>query len=157
MSCAVLVAGLIIWYNPEWQAVDPICTLIFCVIVVKSTTGIVTASVSVLLEQVPFDIKWDDVNDAIKLVKGVVDVHDLHIWSISHNNPAVSAHVSVVEPLEAATFNTSRRVLEEIQRLCKDKFNLSHSTIQVMVFKSVEGAEKACLTCNGDENENVCY
>jgi zinc transporter 2 len=64
-SVAVLIAGLIIWWKPEYAIVDPLCTLAFCALVFYSTLGVLKAAVAVLLEEVPQNISWQTVNDDI--------------------------------------------------------------------------------------------
>ena len=84
LSIALLIAGLFIWWKPTWQVADPVCTLVFSIIVICSTVGVTKASLSVLMEKVPQGVHWDEIHDAICQVSGVSDVQELHIWSISH-------------------------------------------------------------------------
>jgi solute carrier family 30 (zinc transporter), member 2 len=133
-SAAVLIAGLVIWCRPEWRIIDPICTLFFCAIVFYSTLGVLRSSISVLLEEVPPNIKWGDMYKAIQGVEGVENVHDLHIWSISHGNPTLSVHCS--------TMGDPQKVLEEVYSAVK-KQGIRHATIQVQA----NGQE--CVTCHG--------
>lgn len=91
-SVAVLGVGLVIWYRPEWHIIDPILTLGFCIVVFFSTLGVLRSAISVLLEETPPAVSWQKVYDAISLVPNVTNVHDLHIWSISHGQPGLSVH-----------------------------------------------------------------
>lgn len=131
-SVGVLIAGLVIWYNPDWHIIDPICTLIFCAFVFYSTIGVIRTSMSVLLEEVPQNINWKEVFSAIQKVEGVENVHDLHIWSISHGKPSLSVHCS--------TKGDPNLVLKEIDTVVK-KHGINHSTIQIQT------SESGCLTC----------
>ena len=133
-SVGVLIAGVVIWYRPEWRIVDPICTLFFCSIVFYSTLGVLRSSISVLLQEVPPHIKWRDVLKAIQGVDGVENVHDLHIWSISHGHPTLSVHCS--------TTCNPQTVLEEVYRVIK-KQGIQHATIQV------QANGEDCVTCHG--------
>uniref|UniRef100_A0A7S3L9L2 Cation efflux protein cytoplasmic domain-containing protein n=1 Tax=Amphora coffeiformis TaxID=265554 RepID=A0A7S3L9L2_9STRA len=130
-SVAVLIAGLLIWAFPSWTIVDPICTLLFCTIVGYSTVGVLRSSVAVLLQEVPPSVDWKSVFDAIENIPGVSDVHDLHIWSISHGIPALSVHCKAEEPELA---------LEHIYTRCRD-FGIVHATIQV------QSQSGECVTC----------
>ncbi|KAI2505928.1 Cation efflux family [Fragilaria crotonensis] len=134
-SVGVLIAGVVIWYRPDWRIIDPICTLFFCSIVFYSTLGVLRSSISVLLEEVPPNIKWRDVYDAIQGVEGVENVHDLHIWSISHGHPTLTVHCS--------TMNDPQSVLVELYSVIK-KQGIEHATIQVQA----NGEE--CVTCVGN-------
>ena len=130
-SVAVLIAGLIIWAFPSWTIVDPLCTLLFCTIVGYSTVGVLRTSVAVLLQEVPPSVDWKSVYDAIENIEGVSDVHDLHIWSISHGIPTLSVHCKAEQPEQA---------LEQIYTRCRD-FGIVHATIQV------QAQSGECVTC----------
>ena len=132
-SVAVLIAGLTIWWKPEWRAIDPICTILFCMVVFYSTIGVIRSSISVLLEEVPPHVDWDDVYRDISAVPGVFNVHDLHIWSISHGFVALSVHASANDPDGA---------LQKIEAVCS-RHGIDHSTIQLQSAKG--GAD--CITC----------
>lgn len=131
-SVVVFVAGLIIWYKPTWQITDPICTLIFSILVCWSTSSVIRSSLSVLLEEVPPGVDWDEVFGAIKSVEGVSNVHDLHIWSISHGQSCLSVHATA-EGIEAA--------YRDITRLCH-KRKITHLTIQLQ-----PATMEDCVTC----------
>lgn len=132
-SVAVLIAGVVIWFKPEWRIVDPICTLFFCAVVFYSTLGVLRSSISVLLEEVPPNINWREMLEDIKNVEGVDNVHDLHIWSISHGQPTLSVHCSTLGDTETA--------LERIYFVIKKK-GIRHATIQVQA----NGSD--CVTCS---------
>ena len=131
-SVVVFVAGLIIWYKPTWQITDPICTLIFSILVCWSTVSVIRSSLSVLLEEVPPGVDYDDVCDAIKSVNGVSNVHDLHIWSISHGQSCLSVHATA-DDIEAA--------YSDISKLC-NKRKITQLTIQLQP-STIEN----CVTC----------
>jgi zinc transporter 2 len=134
-SVAVLIAGLIIWVRPDWHVIDPILTLGFCILVLYSTIGVLRSSISVLLEEMPPNISWQQVYDAIAKTPNVTDVHDLHIWSISHGQPALSVHCTSMDP----------NALSNIHNVCV-RFGLVHSTIQIQT------PEEPCITCNDEPN-----
>lgn len=131
-SVVVLVAGLIIWYKPTWQLVDPICTLIFSFMVCYATLGVFRSSLSVLLEEVPPGVNWDNVFDAISAVEGVYDVHDLHIWSISHDKLSLSVH---------AKASNVEQAYRDIKKVCHQE-KITHLTLQLQP-STVED----CVTC----------
>lgn len=139
-SVVVFVAGLIIWYEPSWQITDPICTLIFSVLVCWSTVSPIRSSLSVLLEEVPPGVEYDEVFDAIRHVKGVSDVHDLHIWSISHGQSCLSVHAAA-EDIETA--------YRDIKKLCHVR-KITHLTIQLQP-NTIED----CVTCE-DNSDHQC-
>ncbi|KAL7528980.1 hypothetical protein ACHAXR_005206, partial [Thalassiosira sp. AJA248-18] len=132
-SVVVLIAGLIIWAKPTWQLADPICTLIFSILVCYSTVGVIRSSLSVLLEEVPPGVDWEEIYDGICGVEGVSNVHDLHIWSISHGLPILSVHATAVN---------SEKAYRDIKKVCNEK-NISHLTIQLQPAST----EYDCVTC----------
>jgi zinc transporter 2 len=132
-SIGVLISGIAIWINPDWHIVDTICTLFFCVLVFYSTLGVLRSSISVLLEEVPPHISWKQVFEAIQGVEGVTNVHDLHIWSISHGTPTMSVHCTSLQDPQLA--------LERIYHVCR-RMGIQHATIQI---QTVEGE---CVSCS---------
>ena len=130
LSVAVLIAGLVIWHKPEWEIVDPICTIFFCIMVFLSTLGVLRSSISVLLEETPPNLSWQKVYDELSMVSVVSNIHDLHIWSISHGEPALSVHCSSSDP----------NALAEVYKVCQ-KFGITHATIQI------QPDEGPCTTC----------
>jgi len=119
-SLAVFLGGLVIWWKPEWQIIDPILTLGFSSLVLWSITGVMKNSLSVLLEETPANINWQDVYDKISAVPNVHDVHDLHIWCISHGHVALSVHCT----------SSEKHAIGTINKVCH-KFGIQHTTIQV--------------------------
>jgi len=141
-SVAVFIAGLVIWYNPDWAIVDPLCTLGFCILVFYSTLGVFRSSISVLLEEVPKGLSWQAVYDDIDALPAVTNIHDLHIWSISHGVPCASLHA-------VATDDNCTRALKEINAVCR-RHGISHVTIQVQ-----RASEPSCFTCDDVQEQQV--
>jgi solute carrier family 30 (zinc transporter), member 2 len=133
-SVAVLVGGVFIWLKPEWHMIDPLLTLGFCMLVMYNTLGVLRSSIQVLLEEIPPTVDWQKVYDAITNVPQVSDVHDLHIWCISHGQTALTVHCTSADP----------DALYNINCVCV-KFGIKHCTIQV---QSMPGP---CPTCTNPE------
>ena len=146
-SVAVLIAGLIIWAKPSWRIVDPIATILFCILVFYSTLGVIRSAICVLLEEVPPDVSWQRIHDQIELLPGVTNVHDLHIWSISHGLTALSVHVRTT-----STGVNIKQVLKTIAAICKDN-GIQHTTIQVQPFCRIDNS---CITCNISDTSQSC-
>ena len=138
-SVAVFIAGCLIWWKPSWSLADPICTILFSFIVIYTTVGVVSSTVNVLLEGVPKGIDFNSVRSKISQVRGVTNVHDLHIWSVTVGKTALSMHCSATDP---------RQALLDISEICK-KEDIHHTTVQVQF-----PTDRNCLTCN-KEGENV--
>jgi cobalt-zinc-cadmium efflux system protein len=123
-SAGVVVAGAIVLLT-GWNVVDPIVGLGIGVLVLASTRRVLGESVAILLEGAPSGLDVDAVDAALRGAEGVVDVHDLHVWTITSGFPALSAHV-LVEP--RADCHAIRRQLELVLR---ERFALTHTTLQV--------------------------
>ncbi|MFQ5877085.1 MAG: cation diffusion facilitator family transporter [Acidobacteriota bacterium] len=125
-SCGVVVAALVIAAT-GWVRIDAIAGgLIACVIVVGALR-LVREAVDVLLEAAPRGIGLDEVSKAIRTVPGVVEVHDLHVWSITTGLPALSGHVRV----EGVAGTGHDAMLNRIKQTVRDRFGIVHTTIQI--------------------------
>ena len=132
-SVALLLAALIIHWRPNWQIADPICTIIFAFLAIFSTVGVIQASLNVLMEKVPPGVTWDEVHRSICEVNGISNVHELHIWSVSHGSSMLSVH---------ATAENVEQVYDDIKRIC-GKYNIGKMALQIQPSSSSGG----CITC----------
>jgi cobalt-zinc-cadmium efflux system protein len=123
-SAGVVLAGIVV-LTTGWHQADPLAGLLIGVLVILSTVGVLRETVGVLLEGAPAGMDARAVGAAISGTKGVVEVHDLHLWTITSGFPALSAHVLVAA---GADCHGIRRELE--MRLRED-FGLTHTTLQV--------------------------
>lgn len=123
-SVGVLIAAIIIWVNPSLQIADPICTFLFSILVIGTTWMLVRDVVHVLMEGVPGHIDIDLVQHDLMSVKGVLKIHNLHIWSISSGRVALNVHVVAKDDI------MPHSLLEKC-RAVAEKYGIQHSTIQV--------------------------
>jgi solute carrier family 30 (zinc transporter), member 2 len=122
-SVGVMLAAALIWAHPDWHIADPICTFVFCVVVLSTTLGLVRQCVNVLMEASPDNVDSGDVEQQLRQLPGVADVHDLHIWSLTVGKPSLTAHIAVQ--------GTSQGVLQAASQLLASRYNIHHVTIQV--------------------------
>jgi len=123
-SAGTVVAGVVILAT-GWLEADPLMSILIAALVLLSSYTILRDSVAILLEQTPRGIDAAEVGRRMAAVGGVVDVHDLHIWTITSGFPALSAHV-LVEPGDDC--HARRRQLEE---LLEHDYQINHTTLQV--------------------------
>ncbi|CDI74390.1 cation efflux family protein, putative [Eimeria praecox] len=123
-NIGVMIASAIIWYNPEYSIADPACTLVFSMFVLLTTVSIIREAVNVLMEGTPLGLDVAVLQADLVSLRGVLEVHDLHVWSISIGRPALACHLVVCDE-EAA-----RRVLRAATLLCQRKHGILHTTIQ---------------------------
>ena len=121
-SFAVLIAGVVIIYKPEWKAIDPILSIVFCPLIFYSTLGVIRTSMQILLEGSPTNVNVDELWSDIAAVEGVTKITNLHVWSISHGSIAMTVHARAIQPQTA---------LYDIHELCTRSYGIEHCTIQM--------------------------
>ncbi len=125
-SLGVVVAGAVIALT-GWHRIDPVVAAVIGVVIIAGAVRLVREAVDVLLEATPAGIDPDAVGRAIGAIPGVVEVHDLHVWSITTGLPALSGHVRVADSHRG----DPDEVLTLIKRSLRDRFGIVHTTIQV--------------------------
>ncbi len=123
-SVGAIVAGVLIW-RLGWILADPLISVAMCLLIMYSSWQLIRESVNILLEGTPSRINIRAVVDAMHTVSGVTDVHDLHVWTISSEMEALSAHVTIQPGV------SHRLVLEGLQAQLRSEFNIGHLTIQI--------------------------
>lgn len=123
-SAGVVVAGAIVLLT-GWREADPVAGLLIGLLVLLSTRRVLAESVAILLEAAPRGLDVDAVEAAMRREEGVVDVHDLHVWTITSGFPALSAHV-LVEPR-----GDCHAIRLRLERVLRERFALTHTTLQV--------------------------
>jgi cobalt-zinc-cadmium efflux system protein len=122
-SVAALVSGVVILYT-GWTPVDPILSLFIVLLILVSSLRILREVIHTLLEGVPRHLDLEEVGRAMARVEGVLSVHDLHIWSVSAETTALSAHV-VLQRIDGW-----HAVLARLRGLLADRFGIEHVTLQ---------------------------
>lgn len=121
-SIGVIIASAIIWINPDYKIADPIVTFIFAAIVLYTTLRIIKDCIFVLMEGTPADFNMEEFEMKLQNVEGVLEIHDLHVWTLGVGKPAMSAHIF-------SDRNTGS-VLKKVTRICR-QYGIFHSTIQI--------------------------
>jgi len=123
ISAGVVVSGLIITFT-GWSLVDPVTSIVISLVVLVATWRLLRDSLDLVLDAVPGDVAAEDVAAALRVEKGVVAVHDLHIWATSSTQTALTAHLVVDDAAAPGLVLRLSRGLEE-------RFGISHVTLQV--------------------------
>ena len=117
----VILAAVIILNNPDAIVADPICTFVFSIIVLATTIGVATECVRCMMEAVPVGMDVIQLENDLKVLPGVKDLHDLHVWSLTTGKVSLSAHINSEDP--------TLTLIEANKYLAK--FGIFHATIQV--------------------------
>jgi cobalt-zinc-cadmium efflux system protein len=118
------IAGAVVLAT-GWDRADPLASLLVAGLMFWAAYSLVRESTGIFLELAPREIDPSAVGRAIVSVPSVVEVHDLHVWTVTSGFPAVSAHV-LVDP--GADCHAIRRTIESVLR---ERFDLEHTTLQV--------------------------
>jgi len=125
-SSAGIIAGAIAIRLTGWQVIDPALSILIGIAIVWSAWGIIKDSLNILLEGLPKGLKLSEVTSQMSQVPGVIDVHDLHIWTLGSQAHALSCHV-LIEDMPPSASDT---ILREINQVLCDRFAINHTTIQ---------------------------
>lgn len=125
-NVAIIVGAVVIGYT-GWYWVDPVLGLAIGLLVLWSSIGILRASAHVLLEGRPKEMRVEEVARAILKVDGVMEVHDVHIWSLGGGETALSCHARVPD----MHLDKCETILFGIKELLKTEFSIGHVTVQL--------------------------
>ena len=124
VSAAVVVAGLLIlWTGSHW--IDPAISLAVAAVILWGSFGLFRESVGMSLMGVPSGIALEEVEAALAELPGAETVHDLHVWSLSTTETALTAHIV------APDVDSTDALLEGARKMLHDRFAIEHCTIQV--------------------------
>lgn len=127
-SLAVIIAAVLILIT-GWTPFDAIVSLAIVVLIIPRAWSLLREVVDVLLEATPHGVDLEEVRDHIRQVRGVVDVHDLHAWTITSGVPVLSAHVIVDHA--CISEGRSGEVLDRLGECLGGHFDVSHCTFQL--------------------------
>ena len=124
-SVGVIVVGIVLLFV-NWTWLDPLVSVLIGLLILVSSGRVLKESVHILAEGMPKGIALDEVVAAIRAVKGVENVHDLHIWTVAPGYVALSAHVQV----ENQKVSQTEKIINILKEVLHDKFEIHHTTLQ---------------------------
>ena len=127
-SALALAAGVVIWFT-GWDRADPIASLAIAALILPRSLMLLRDAAVVLLEIAPAGLDLEEVRRHLADVPGVVDVHDLHAWTITSGMPSLSAHVTVTD--EALGELGVGAILDRLCHCTAEHFDVRHATFQV--------------------------
>ncbi|MET9647462.1 cation diffusion facilitator family transporter [Streptomyces syringium] len=140
-SLAVVVSALVIMAT-SWTQADPIASLVIGLMIVPRTLKLLREALDILLEAAPKDVDMDEVRAHIMALPGVVDLHDLHVWTITSGMPVLSAHVVVDQ--SALETGGHEKMLHDLQGCLGEHFDVEHCTFQLEPSGHAEHEAKLC-------------
>ena len=141
-SLAVLGAGVVLVADHALEWADPAASLVVAAIIVVEAYRLLRASVDVLLESSPADVDLAELTAVMGRVPGVAEVHDLHVWSLSSDVRALSAHVVLSGH---PTLEEAQVVGDRVKSAIGTPFTISHSTLELECERCIDGEVDPCL------------
>ena len=118
--------GALVIHSTGWQRTDPLLSALIGLLIVWTAWDIVKDSLNILLEGLPRGLQLQLVVGAMRQLDGVLDVHDLHIWSLGSSTHALSCHVLI----EDVPPSSSDSILRSLNQMLADRFGIRHTTVQ---------------------------
>ncbi len=122
-SIAAIFAGIAIIFW-ELYIADPVLSIAISLLILPGIYSVIKDSMNVLLELVPSHMDAEEIEKEIRNIEGVIDVHDFHIWSITHGNVVLTAHVVVSD------VSICNEILRKVEEIAK-KHGINHTTVQI--------------------------
>lgn len=125
---ATAIAGVVLMVS-HWERADAVASLFVVVLMARSAWGLLRDAGTILLQAAPENLDLADVRAHLVEVEHVLDVHDLHAWTVASGQPTLSAHVVVSEACFES--NYAPRILDALQRCLSEHFAVAHATLQL--------------------------
>lgn len=123
-SVGALLAGLIMQLF-SWYIADPIISVIVALLILRGAWGVMKQAFHILMEGTPPNVDINEVKEDFLRIDGVIDVHDLHIWSITSGLDALSGHLLIEDHRD------HQSILQQAITLVEEKFGIQHATLQI--------------------------
>lgn len=123
-SVGAILAGLLMLLF-SWYVADPIISVLVALLILKSAWGVIASTVHILMEGAPPSVDQARLRAALLDLHGVLDVHDIHVWTITSGMDAMSCHLRVEDSA------AEQAVLQAAITLLAETFGIEHATIQV--------------------------
>jgi cobalt-zinc-cadmium efflux system protein len=134
VSLGVVVAGFFIILK-GWTWIDPVISLAIVAVILMGTWGLLRDSINSAIDAVPQGIDITGINNYLTCLENVCQIHDLHVWSLSTTEVALTVHLVVSDDTLDNDFLTT------LQQHLHDDFGIEHSTIQV----ERQAADTVCM------------
>lgn len=123
-SVGAILAGVIMYFF-NWYIADPIISVVVALLILRSAWSVIKHTIHILMEGTPITINQQEVKTSLQEIRGVIDVHDLHIWTITSGLDSLSCHLLINDEED------SQVILQQAISMIENKFKILHTTIQV--------------------------
>ena len=124
-SLGIIAGALVIRYT-GWERTDPLLSALIGLLIVWTAWDIAKETLNILLEGLPRGLELREVITAMRGIPDVLDVHDVHIWSLGSSTHALSCHVLIEDVPPSA----SESILQNLNRVLGERFRIWHTTVQ---------------------------
>ncbi len=125
-SSVGIILGAVIILNTGWTIIDPILSVLIGVVILIWAWNLARESLHILLEAVPRKVNVEKVKEEILKFKGVMEITDLHIWTITSNMYSLMAHIQV----EDGRISERKILIGDINQMLNHKFDIVHTSLQ---------------------------
>ncbi|MES2554078.1 MAG: cation diffusion facilitator family transporter [Pseudomonadota bacterium] len=136
-SIAAVISGIVIYFS-GWMPIDPILSLVISALILFSTVQLLREVLQVLMEGVPRHLDIDAVTASMSALPDVHSIHSVHIWALSSEITAISAHVTLNE------MDDWQRVLVALRAMLHERYGIDHVTLQPELQGCAEAGATAC-------------
>jgi len=123
-SVGAIAAGLLMYFF-DWYIADPIISVIVALLILRGAWGVMKTAVHILMEGTPHAVDAQKVQHSLLAIEGVLDVHDLHIWTISSGLDSLSCHLLIEDAADGQS------VLQQAITCLEERFGIEHATVQI--------------------------
>jgi cobalt-zinc-cadmium efflux system protein len=125
-TLGAVVAGVIIFFT-DWNWLDPLVSVFIGVLILWNAWGILRETVDILLESTPRDVDMAAMISDMSQVRGVLGVHDLHVWSITQSMRTMSAHILT----DDISISAGTDIQSRLNEILSGRYNITHATLQL--------------------------
>ena len=149
-SVGAIAAGVVVLLT-GWTLADPLASVLIVLLILWGTWHLLIDSVNVLMQGTPPRISLEEIERAMRDVPGIVDVHDLHVWTLGAGNDVMTGHV-VLAPDTGPT--RSHEILLYLRQTMHDRFAIEHTTIQ-LEYEDLKGNSELCRPVSDEQDSSV--
>lgn len=110
-----------------WSGFDPLISILIAVFILWSSWGIIKESTNVLLEGIPSGLNMEALQKDLLAIPSVKSIHDLHVWTIGSNFPALSCHILT----SSTSLVEGRAVIHTVKELLSEHYHIEHATLEL--------------------------